>query len=49
MDKEKLKKDSDIKTKSETSIDSQSIENNEISPKNQSESSNKEKEDSDLD
>ena len=48
MDKEKLKKDSDIKTKSETSIDSQSIENNEISPKNQSESSNKEKkEDSD--
>ncbi len=48
MDNEKLKKDSDIKTKSETNIDSQTIENNEISPKNQSENSNKEKkEDSD--
>ena len=48
MDKEKLKKDSDIKTKSETNIDSQAIEDNEISPKNQSENSNKEKkEDSD--
>ena len=48
MDKEKLKKDSDIKTKSETNIDSQTIEDNEISPKNQSENSNKEKkEDSD--